>query len=154
MNICLSLTNVINLMTNDKDMSQEKKYKFADDDTFDLTNMVREGVPFPYFTKLSNHIHFGFEEWSSYLHLSERTIQRYKKEKKSFDPIYSEKILQIELLYKKGIDVFGVADNFFTWMDTKSLPLGGIRPKDMLDTSFGISLIYDELGRIEHGIFA
>jgi len=116
--------------------------------------MVREGVPFPYFTKLSTQIHFGFEEWSSYLHLSERTIQRYKKEKKSFDPIYSERILQIELLYKKGIHVFGIADNFYTWMDSPSVALGGVKPKDMLDTSFGITHIHDELGRIEHGVLA
>ncbi|WP_217452297.1 antitoxin Xre-like helix-turn-helix domain-containing protein [Mucilaginibacter humi] len=95
-------------------MSKEKLYVFPEEDSFDLTNMVREGVPFPYFTKLSNHIHFDMEDWSSYLHLSERTIQRYKKENKSFDPLYSERILQIELLYKKGIDVFGIADNFYT----------------------------------------
>jgi putative toxin-antitoxin system antitoxin component (TIGR02293 family) len=135
-------------------MSKTKNYEFADDDTFDLTNMVREGVAFPYFTKLSNQIHFGFEEWSSYLHLSERTIQRYKKENKSFDPIYSERILQIELLYKKGIVVFGIADNFYTWMDSVSIPLGNVKPKELLDTSFGIDAIYDELGRIEYGVLA
>jgi putative toxin-antitoxin system antitoxin component (TIGR02293 family) len=137
-----------------KTMAKTKLYQFADDDTFDLTNMVREGVPFPYFTKLSNQIHFGFEDWSSYLHLSERTIQRYKKENKSFDPLYSERILQIELLYKKGVDVFGIADNFYTWMDTVSIPLGNVKPKQLLDTSFGIDAVYDELGRIEHGVFA
>jgi len=137
-----------------KAMAKEKPYKFVDDDTFDLTNMVREGVPYPYFTKLSNQIHLGVEEWSSYLHLSERTMQRYKKENKSFDPLYAERILQIELLYKKGIAVFGVEDNFYTWMDTVSLPLGNVKPKQLLDTIFGIEAIYDELGRIEHGIFA
>ena len=141
-------------MTDVEKMSKVKKHPIADDDAFNLANMVREGVPYPYFTKLSTQINFGFEEWSSYLHLSERTIQRYKKEKKPFDPIYSERILQIELLYKKGVEVFGVADNFYTWMDTKIIALGGVRPKDMLDTSFGINAIYDELGRIEHGIFA
>lgn len=135
-------------------MSKSKPYKFVDDDTFDLTNMVREGVPFPYFTKLSNQIQLGIEEWSSYLHLSERTIQRYKKENKSFDPLYAERILQIELLYKKGIKVFGIADNFYTWMDSISVALGGIKPKEMLDTLFGINAINDELDRIEHGIFA
>lgn len=141
-------------MTSVKEMSKEKKYVFPEEDSFDLTNMVREGVPYPYFNKLSNHIHFGLDDWSSYLHLSERTIQRYKKENRSFDPLYSERILQIELLYKKGIDVFGLADNFYTWMDTVSIPLGGVKPKDLLDTAFGINSIYDELGRIEHGILA
>jgi putative toxin-antitoxin system antitoxin component (TIGR02293 family) len=139
---------------NDISMAKEKLYKHPEEDSFDLTNMVREGVPFPYFNNLSNQIHFGLEEWSSYLHLSERTIQRYKKENKSFDPLYSERILQIELLYKKGIVVFGVADNFYTWMDTISIPLGSVKPKDLLDTGFGIEAIYDELGRIEFGVLA
>src|SRR6201989_2450043 len=130
-----------------KAMSKSKPYKFVDDDTFDLTNMVREGVPYPYFNSLSNQIHLGVEDWSTYLHISERTIQRYKKENKSFDPLYSERILQIELLYKKGIAVFGLADNFFTWMDTVSVALGNVKPKDMLDTAFGITHINDELNR-------
>ncbi|WP_217452298.1 antitoxin Xre/MbcA/ParS toxin-binding domain-containing protein [Mucilaginibacter humi] len=39
-------------------------------------------------------------------------------------------------------------------MDTVSIPLGNVKPKDLLDTAFGINSIYDELGRIEHGILA
>lgn len=135
-------------------MSSPKNYVFVEDDAANLTNMVREGITYPYFTKLSEHIHLGFEEWSSYLHISERTIQRYKKEKKTFDSIYAERILHIELLYKKGIKVFGLADNFYTWMDSTSIALGNVKPKDMLDTSFGIDLVRDELNRIEHGVLA
>ncbi|HEY2583964.1 MAG TPA: antitoxin Xre/MbcA/ParS toxin-binding domain-containing protein [Mucilaginibacter sp.] len=135
-------------------MSKVKKYEVVDDDELNLANRVREGVSFNYFTRLSDQLHLGLQEWADYLHLSERTIQRYKKEGKTFDPIYSEKIIVIELLYKKGIDVFGIADNFYAWMDTKSVALGGIKPKDLLDTSFGITMVYNELGRIEHGIFA
>jgi putative toxin-antitoxin system antitoxin component (TIGR02293 family) len=136
-------------------MSQSKKYTFIDEeDEVNLTNMVREGVSFSYFSRLSDQIHLGTQEWADYLHLSERTIQRYKKEKKSFDPIYAERIVIIELLYKKGIEVFGAEDNFYTWMDTKSIALGQVKPKDLLDTSFGITMVYNELGRIEHGIFA
>lgn len=136
-------------------MNEPKKYKFIEDeDEVNLANIVREGVSVSYFNDLSEQIHLGLVDWSGYLHLSERTIQRYKKENKSFDPIYSEKIVTIELLYKKGIDVFGVDDNFYTWMDTKSVAMGGVKPKELLDTSFGIKMVYNELGRIEHGIFA
>ncbi len=119
-----------------------------------LSNVVRDGLSYNYFSTLSDRIHVGMQEWADYLHISERTIQRYKKEGKVFDPIYSEKIILVELLYKKGVDVFGIDDNFYTWMDTKSIALGGVKPKDLLDTSFGITMVYDELGRIEHGIFA
>ena|ERR1700761_5702124 len=135
-------------------MSKPKPYKFIDDDDVSLSMIAREGLSFQYFSTLATHIHLEMHQWADYLHLSERTIQRYKKENKVFDPIYSEKIIIIELLYKKGIDVFGVEDNFYTWMDTKSLALGGVKPKDLLDTAFGISMVYDEIGRIEHGVFA
>ena len=135
-------------------MATPKKYEFIEDNEFILTNMVRNGLSYNYFSDLSDRIHVGVQEWADYLHISERTIQRYKKEGKVFDPIYSEKILLIELLYKKGIDVFEIEDNFYTWMDTKSIALGGVKPRDLLDTSFGITMVYDELGRIEHGIFA
>ena len=131
-----------------------KKYEVFEDDDVNLANRVREGVSFNYFSSLASQIQLGLQEWADYLHISERTMQRYKKEGKTFDPIYSEKIIIIELLYKKGVDVFGIDENFYTWMDTKSIALGGVKPKDLLDTSFGINMVYTELGRIEHGIFA
>lgn len=135
-------------------MAKEKYYEFADDDMAKLANVVRDGLSYNYFSTLSDRIHIEMQEWADYLHISERTIQRYKKEGKVFDPIYSEKIILVELLYKKGVDVFGIEENFYTWMDTKSIALGGVKPKDLLDTSFGITMVYDELGRIEYGIFA
>jgi putative toxin-antitoxin system antitoxin component (TIGR02293 family) len=134
---------------------EPKPYQFIeDDDDIDLAFMVREGVSFYHLTKLSDRIQLTLQEWAEYLHLSERTIQRYKKENKTFDPIHTERIVIIELLYKKGIKIFGVEENFYTWMDSNIIALGGVKPKELLDTSFGIAMIYDELGRIEHGIFA
>lgn len=132
----------------------KKQITYTDTEPDDLVNMVREGVAFPYFTNLSTRLHFSFEDWSSYLHLSERTIQRYKKEEKTFDPIYSERIIQIELLYKRGSEVFESEANFNTWMDSNIIALGNIKPKELLDTSFGIQALMDELSRIEHGVFA
>jgi putative toxin-antitoxin system antitoxin component (TIGR02293 family) len=136
-------------------MSEPKKYKFIEeDDDLSLSMVAREGVSYYHFTKLSEYIQLTLQDWAEYLHLSERTMQRYKKEGKKFDPIHSERIVVIELLYKKGINIFGIKDNFYTWMDTISIAMGNVKPKDLLDTSFGISMVYDELGRIEHGIFA
>ena len=131
-----------------------KKYKLPEDDSVAMVNMLREGVEFTYLNSISDRINFTLEDWSSYLHLSERTIQRYKKEKKPFDTIYSEKIVQIDLLYKRGVKVFDDEENFHTWMETKSIPLGNIKPKELLDTTYGINMVADELSRIEHGIFA
>jgi putative toxin-antitoxin system antitoxin component (TIGR02293 family) len=81
-------------------------------------------------------------------------MQRHKREKKSFDPIYSDKILQITLLYNSGMEVFGDKGKFNTWLETQNLALGGIKPKELLDNTFGIGLLKDELTRIEHGVLA
>jgi len=135
-------------------MKTPKKYQVFEDEPGEMLNMLRDGADIPYFHNLSDRINFSLEDWSSFLHISERTIQRYKKERKPFDTIYTEKIVQIDLLYKKGADVFGSEANFQTWMETISVPLGSVKPKELLDTTYGINMVADELGRIEHGIFA
>ena len=119
-----------------------------------LSQAVKRGVKYALFKQLSDPLPFGPVDWSGILHLSERTMQRYKTEKKTFDPIYSDKILQIAILYKLGVDVFGDKSNFDTWLQSKSVALGGVKPKELLDNTFGISLVRDELGRIENGILA
>lgn len=93
-------------------------------------------------------------EWAGFLHLSERTLQRHKKDKAVFDAASSEKILEILLLYRYGVQVFGESGKFDLWLRTRNLALGGIKPKDLLDNSFGINLLKDELYRIEQGVLS
>ncbi|MGB6092657.1 MAG: antitoxin Xre-like helix-turn-helix domain-containing protein [Moheibacter sp.] len=119
-----------------------------------LMKLVRNGISYPAFQKVVDDFSFTIEEWSTFLHLSERTLQRYKKNDTSFDSLQSERILQITLFYQRGIDVFGDRDNFDTWLNTVSIALGNIKPKELLDNSFGISLLDEELIRIEHGVLA
>ena len=119
-----------------------------------LISTSRQGIPFHTFTKMTANSPFSMDDWSVFLHLSERTIQRYKKEEKTFDPIHSEKILEITLFYNRGIEVFGNSEQFDTWLDAKNIALGGIKPKELLDSTFGIGLLKNELTRIEHGVLA
>jgi putative toxin-antitoxin system antitoxin component (TIGR02293 family) len=130
-------------------------YSSVDDrDVLQLISTIREGIKYALFISLAEKSPFSLSEWSGFLHISERTMQRYKKEKKSFDPIYSEKILEVTLLYKFGIEVFGSNEKFNAWLETKNIVLGGVKPKAMLDNTFGINLVKDELTRIEYGVLA
>ncbi len=119
-----------------------------------LINTTRHGIPFHTFTKMTENSPFSLDDWSFFLHLSERTMQRYKKEKKAFDPIHSERILEITMLYERGTEVFGKNEKFDTWLNSKSIALGGIKPKELLDSTFGIALLKNELTRIEYGVLA
>jgi putative toxin-antitoxin system antitoxin component (TIGR02293 family) len=123
-------------------------------DLFMLIKSTREGIEYETFEELSGRYSLKNEDWSRILNISERTMQRYKREKKRFDPIHSEKLLLIMLLFKKGVDVFGNSDNFIKWLNSENISLGGIKPMNMLDNSFGVNMIKDELIRIEHGVLA
>ena len=119
-----------------------------------IIQSVKNGFQYDFFIRLVEKIPFTLNEWSHFLHLSERTMQRYKKEEKTFDPIYSERIMEISMLYNYGIEVFGNNDHFDTWLQSKNIALGGFIPKELLDTTFGITLVKDELTRIEHGVLS
>jgi putative toxin-antitoxin system antitoxin component (TIGR02293 family) len=130
-------------------------YKSADDkNILAIIDAVRTGIPFNAFEKIVSNAPFSLAEWANYLQLSERTIQRAQKEKKSFQPIQSERIIELAMLYEYGVDVFGDKENFNIWLNSRSVALGGRTPKELLDTKFGVLMVKDELGRIEHGVLA
>lgn len=121
---------------------------------FRMMDIAEEGISYKFFNNLVRKFPFSFQEWAGFLHISGKTLSRYQKEEKTFDTLQSEKILQIEMLYTRGEEVFGTADSFLTWLQTENLALGKIKPQDLLGSNFGISLLMDELTRIEHGILA
>lgn len=121
---------------------------------FLLIEAIKNGIDYSFFEKLSKSIPFSTREWCSFLHLSERSMQRYKKEKMSFGHVSSERIVEITMLYKYGVEVFGNTEFFNTWLSDKNLAFGKKIPKELLDSTFGISIVKDELTRIEHGILA
>jgi len=128
-------------------------YKAVDDkNVLAIIELIRHGISYKDFNKIVDDTPFSLAEWATYLQLSERTIQRNQKEKKSFQPIQSERIVELKMLYQYGVEVFGDKDNFNTWLNARSVALGGMVPKDLLDTKFGISMVRDVLGRIEHGV--
>jgi len=130
-------------------------YNSLDDgNVFMLINAIKRGINYSFFERLSKNIPFTLREWSSYLHLSERSLNRYKKDRGNFSATASEKILEITMLNKYGIEVFGNQVKFNTWLNTKNIALGGLTPKYLLDSSFGIQIIKNELTRIEYGVLS
>jgi putative toxin-antitoxin system antitoxin component (TIGR02293 family) len=130
-------------------------YSWNDDKrSYLLIKLVREGISYSDFNKVSSRTPFTIKEWASYLNVSVRTMERHREENKVFRKEQSERILSIYQLLNYGQSVFGERDNFFKWMGSESIALGGIKPKELLDTSIGINMVKDELGRIEHGVLA
>lgn len=123
-------------------------------DAVELVKLSRKGIAISLFEEIVKSSSFTIKEWSKFLHLTERTIQRYRKENRKFETLQSERIIEIAKLQVKGKEVFGSKAYFDDWMNSKIIALGNIKPVELLDSSFGIDMLMDELGRIEHGVLA
>ena len=79
------------------------------------------------------------------------SIDTYKR-KSIFGPSVTEKILEIEEVYRKGLKVFG--DGFYLWMNAENIALDGLVPKKLLSNSFGTRRLLEQVGRMEHGVLS
>lgn len=79
------------------------------------------------------------------------SLDTYKR-KTSFNPAVTEKVLEIEEVYKEGVAAFG--PGFHAWMDTENPAMGGIKPKALLSNSFGVRRLLEQIGRMKHGVLA
>jgi putative toxin-antitoxin system antitoxin component (TIGR02293 family) len=119
----------------------------------DLISITRHGIFKRNLSLLAEKLSFTMNEISRVLHVSERTLQRYKDEDRLSSDI-SERTLMLTNLYERGVEVFENADNFTDWLRTPLPAFNNQKPIQLLDTFFGFQLILDELGRIEYGVFA
>lgn len=147
------MTN-IRLRVMDYEVKNIKKVVREVSDSYTYIDVIEKGLEYNKFDALISGLPLSNSDWSSYLHLSERTLQRYNKEKKAFDMQQSERILQILILFNLGFDVFGKPEKFYNWLTKSNIATGGKMPKELLNSSFGIDLLKDELNRIQHGVLA
>lgn len=109
--------------------------------------------PFTKFKKISDKVPFTQSEWANILHLSERTLQRYAKDNKNFEGIYVDRILQLDKLINLGLETFTDAEAFYRWLKRDKNVLGHELSFSSLYHTDGINAVYDEIGRIQHGVY-
>ena len=116
-------------------------------------DLIRKGIPSNVIDEIMKKTGLSENEMADILHISRRTLQR-RNPQESLKPEQSEKLIEIAKLYAKGTEVLGDLNAFKEWMESRITTLGGKRPKEFLDTSLGINLLMDELGRIEFGVYS
>ena len=119
----------------------------------DSIGFIRKGVPKKAVDELCDITGFSALEMANILHTTDRTLRRYTANQ-LLNPEQSERLVELAFLYARGEEVFNTMDQFKLWMSSPVMALGNKMPKEFLDTSMGIDMLMDELGRIEYGIFA
>ncbi|HMK64652.1 MAG TPA: antitoxin Xre/MbcA/ParS toxin-binding domain-containing protein, partial [Thermodesulfobacteriota bacterium] len=119
----------------------------------DLVELGGKGVSKGAVSRLAKHLSIGLQEMAPLLSVNLRTIQRYTPEKVFSRPV-SERVLRIALVVSKGEEIFGSGEPFKIWLKEPNRALAEQKPLDLLVSDFGIDLVLEELGRIEHGIIS
>lgn len=108
---------------------------------------------FKKFSKIAATMPFTQKEWATMLHLSERTLQRYAKDNKSFEGIYVDKILHIGQLINAGLETFTSPETFYEWLKRDKQVMGHLLNFESLSSTRGIQDTIDQIGRIQHAVY-
>lgn len=119
----------------------------------DVLSTIKKGLSKKTLDKTMQMMDFSLYDMSNVLHISERTLRRYD-DSTLLNTEQSERIVELNQLYTYGAEVFDTLKNFKLWIDSPVLALGNKKPKEFLDTSLGISILKNILGRIEYGVYS
>ena len=113
------------------------------------------GIPAQALVELASALGLsGAAELASELGLAERTVQRRlaKDQPLSFEE--AEKSIRVARALVKARHVLEDMDAGARWLLTPAKALGGARPLSLLGSGDGFTLVMDELGRIDHGVYS
>lgn len=115
---------------------------------------IRQGIPYDLYEMIKERMPFKQEDWAEFLGISSRTLLRNKsKNNYVFEPIPSEKIVELAEVTSLGNDVFDSEEQFYLWLNTPSYALGSLKPFELLKDSYGKEMVLNELHKIDNGIF-
>ncbi|MGI8891874.1 MAG: type II RES/Xre toxin-antitoxin system antitoxin [Bacteroidia bacterium] len=137
-----------------KELLGRKYIKSSIESPFDFIIIANKGINAQIIINFRNEFKISRDFTAELLNISEPTVYRWIRNNKKLERDYSVKLFELSDLFLYGIDVFGSRDKFFKWLELQIIALGGLKPKELLTIPGGISKVKDELGRIEHGVFA
>lgn len=130
------------------------KYEITPSNHLAMVQIAKDGMPASAFNELLVITGLSKDDLASILGLSYKTIQRYEKDNKRFNPLNSEQLAKIIALYQQANEIFSDLNAFNRWLRKPAYGLGNLVPISLLTTSGGIDLIREELIRIEYGVLA
>lgn len=119
----------------------------------DLIALSRKGVPKEALVHLAHFLSCTLHDVADLLPVTERTLQRYTPQQ-ALNRVVSEHVLQLAEVAAKGVEVFADKAALLAWLHHPNTALARHTPLSLLSSRFGVEMVLDELGRLEHGVVA
>jgi len=134
-----------------KENTSENVFKNILPTRYNIIESVRNGTDFKYFKDVFDFIELPTSKWAEIIGVSERTMQSILKEKKDLDQNKSEKLVAFLMLIEYAIEVLGDHTNMMEWLNYKAPALNGQTALDYVDTFQGITMLKEQLFKVETG---
>ena len=121
--------------------------------SFEKIELIEAGVSKRDLENLKESAGLDYEKLGKMLSVTRATLIN-KKGNAKFNSALSEKIVALADIYSYGYEVFEDRDKFNQWIFRSNSALGGKRPYDLLNNSFGREEIKHLIGRIDYGVYS
>jgi putative toxin-antitoxin system antitoxin component (TIGR02293 family) len=125
-------------------------FKDAPGYNLELITRIRNGVKKSDWKNLIVKIGHSEKELEHVLPASISSMQK----KSVYGKETSERIYELAKLYSLGYEVFDSKDSFKEWLMSPSKSLGGKKPFDLLDSSFGFQVVENEIVRVQYNVYS
>lgn len=125
----------------------------AEASSMDLVQLSRKGIKKSALSNLSSALNISMKEMAKLLPVTERTLQR-RDANSLLNSATSQQAILIGQLITRGTDVFGSIEAIQQWVRQPNKAIGNYTPLEIMDTTIGIQLVMDVLGRLEHGVYS
>ncbi len=120
---------------------------------FDMMELADIGLNKKSISKIAKHFSLSLTQMASLLPILEGTLQKCTSDQ-PLNKYVSEQVIYITDVLIAGTEVFEDNEKLLLWLNTPHTVLNGNTPFSILSSRFGIQLVLEELGRIEHGVFS
>ena len=121
--------------------------------TIKVIAQIKAGLPVKTFFALRDQMSISSEALADIVGIAPRTLAR-RKEQGKLRRDESERVIRLQRLFKKTVEVFEDARAAQSWFVTPQLGLARKTPLEYAGTELGAREVENLLLRIEHGVFA
>lgn len=122
-------------------------------DASEWVKMIRHGISWQQMESWLANADIPRKTLAESLAIPIRTLSRRQKGG-VLSPEESNKFLRFMKAVSRGEEVFGNTSRAIEWLLKSNRSMNGDTPISLLDTDIGTELVFDTLGRIEHGVFS
>ncbi len=119
----------------------------------EVVDLLEKGLTKQNYQKAKEFMGFSHQDMATILSISTKTLEG-KANKDRLSDTSSERLLKLAELAALAMQTFNSTELFHEWLQRPLRPLGGKKPVELMVNMYGLDMVKNLLGRIEHSVYS